>query len=48
MALVYAGFAGGRIVGLLQDGKPQALMYQLLAIELTGLALSLLAFWRIR
>ncbi len=44
LALVYAGFAGGRIIGLLLDGKPQPLMYQLLAIELTGLILSLIAF----
>jgi hypothetical protein len=48
MALTYAGFAGGRIVGLALDGTPKPLMYQLLAAELTGLALSLLALWRTR
>ena len=46
LALVYGGFAGGRIVGLLLDGTPKPLMYQLLATELTGLALSCVAWWR--
>lgn len=43
---VFGGLAGGRVVGIMLHGRPTTLFMVLLAVELGGLLLGLMAFHR--
>lgn len=45
-ALILAGFAAGRLVGLVMEGSLSRLMLVFLAIELVGTAAAIVAFFR--
>ncbi len=45
-ALALGGYGSARLYGMLADGRPAGMLYWLLAIEMTGVAVALLALRR--
>lgn len=47
-ALTVAGFAVARLIGIPIDGAPRQAIFVALALEVTGVVLSVLALWQLR